>query len=91
MIGLTEIIIAAVSALVVAVGIRLWRRRSDPELNRIGRHDLLMKRAEAYETQSSFLRKTLADYRKHGHLSERQVEQIEKAIERQETAKRTGS
>lgn len=89
MIGFTEIVIAATAALVVGVSIRLWRRRNDPALNRIGRHDLLMKRAEAYEAQSSFLRKTLADYRKHGHLSERQVEQVEKAIERAEARVRS--
>jgi hypothetical protein len=87
MIAWQHVVIAAVAAIVVAVAIRLWRARNDPNRNRIGRHDILMRRAEVFAGTNAFLRKACADYRKSGHLSERQLEAVEKALARLETAK----
>ncbi len=76
----TEFLIFAVAAIVVAVAIRLVRARLK-DAPPIGRHDVLMKRAEANVEESAFLKKACADYRKTGHLSARQVEAVEKALE----------
>jgi hypothetical protein len=75
----------AVVAAVIARIIRA-RMRAAPK---IGDHDVLMKRAEAHVEKSAFLKKASADYRKTGHLSARQVEAVENALARLETAKHT--
>ncbi len=80
MITTTHIIIAVVAAIVVGVAIRLYRARN--ETKPIGQHDALIKRAEPYTEQSAFLRKVCAEYRANRHLSARQVEAIEDALER---------
>ena len=80
MITPTQIIVAVVAALGVGVAIRLYRARNNTKP--IGKHDVLMKRAEAYAEQSPFLRKACRDYRANGHLSARQVEAVEAALER---------
>ena len=91
MIDLQALLIAASAAAVVAIAIRLYRARSAARSPRIGHHDILMKRAEAHVDRSAFLRKACRDYRATGHLSERQVEAVERALERAETAGRRAS
>ena len=82
-----ELGIAMVTAVITAVIVRLYINRNDPARNRIGNHDVLMRRAEAYVDKSGYLKKACADYRKTGHLSARQVEQVEKALARVEPAR----
>ena len=77
----TQIWILVIGAVVAAVVGRLLRARMKGAPP-IGRHDVLMKRAETHADRSPFLKKAFADYRKTGHLSERQVEAVEKALER---------
>ncbi len=79
--------IAIATAVLTAVIVRLYIRRNEPGRNRIGNHDVLMKRAEAHVDKSGFLKKACADYRKTGHLSARQVEQVEKALARVDPAR----
>lgn len=80
---LTQILIATVTAIVVAVGIKLFRawsaRRSQASAHG---HDALMKRAEAHAAQSSFLRTVCRQYRANGHISDRQAEAVAKALAR---------
>jgi hypothetical protein len=71
----TQIWILVIGAVVAAVVGRLLRARLKGGAP-IGRHDILMKRAEVHADKSAFLRKALTDYRKTGHLSERQVEAV---------------
>jgi hypothetical protein len=82
-----DIIIFFVMAVVVAVGIQLYRARRAARSQPVGPHDLLMKRAEAYADESAFLAKACKDYRVTRHLSERQVEAVETALERLERKK----
>jgi hypothetical protein len=83
-INLEAVLIASAAAAVVAIAIRLYRARSAARTRPIGRHDILMKRAEAHIDSNAFLRKACRDYRATGHLSERQVEAVERALERTE-------
>ncbi len=79
----TEYLIAGGAAAVIAIAIRVVRARmkgAPPT----GKHDVLMKRAAAHVDKSAFLKKACADYRATGHLSARQVEGVEKALERVE-------
>ena len=84
--SLTEILIAMCAALVVAVSIRFYRARSakqaPPHV-----HDVLMKRAEAYASESPFLAHLCRQYRMNGHLSERQARTVAKALARLETVR----
>jgi hypothetical protein len=80
-----EFIIAIGAALAVAIVIKLWRAERARNRAPVGKHDVLMKRAAAHEDKSVFLKKALRDYRATGHLSARQVEAVEKALERVES------
>lgn len=91
MINLEAVLIAVAAAAVVAIAIRLFRARSAARTQRIGRHVILMKRAEAHVAKNAFLRKACRDYRATGHLSERQVEAVERALERAEATGRRAS
>jgi len=81
------IIIFFVMAVVVAVGIQLYRARRAARSERIGQHDDLMKRAEAHADRSAFLAKACKEYRANRHLSPRQLEAVEDALERLERKK----
>lgn len=83
MIQWTEILIAAGAAIVVAVGIRIYRARAaarDRAPTHI--HEGLMKRAEALADESPFLRKVSAEFKANRHISNRQAEAVKKAIAR---------
>jgi hypothetical protein len=80
-------VIFFVMAVVVAVGIQLYRARRAARSERVGRHDLLMKRAEAHADGNAFLAKACKDYRANRHLSPRQIEAVETALERLERKK----
>lgn len=82
-----DIIIFVVMAVVVAVGIQFYRARRTAKSEPIGQHDLLMKRAEAHADGSAFLRKACKEYRANRHLSPRQLEAVETALERLERKK----
>jgi hypothetical protein len=90
-IDLQALLIAASAAAVVAIAIRLFRARSAARNQPIGRHDILMQRAQAHVAKSAFLRKACRDYRATGHLSDRQVEAVERALERTEAPGRRAS
>ncbi len=83
---LTEILIAMSVALVVAVSIRFYRARSakqaPPHV-----HDVLMRRAEVYASESPFLAHLCRQYRTNGHLSDRQAKTVARAIARLETGR----
>lgn len=72
--------IAVGTGLALALAVRLYRARKNTKP--IGQHDALIKRAEAFAERSPFLRKACRDYRANRHLSPRQVEAIENALER---------
>ncbi|MBN9088945.1 MAG: hypothetical protein J0J01_18720 [Reyranella sp.] len=82
-----DIVIFFVMAVVVAVGIQLYRARRAARSERTGPHDLLMKRAQAHADGSAFLAKACKEYRANRHLSARQVEAVETALERLERKK----
>jgi len=82
-----DIIIFTVMAVVVAFGIQFYRARRAARGERIGQHDVLMKRAEAHADRSAFLAKACKDYRANRHLSPRQLEAVEDALERLERKK----
>ncbi len=80
-----EIAIFAGAALIVGVSIQLvraWlaRRNAAPT----GIHDQLIKQAEAYAERSPFLKTVCRQYRKNGHISERQADAVATAIARLE-------
>ncbi len=80
-----EIAIFAGAALIVGVSIQLvraWlaRRNAAPT----GIHDQLIKQAEAYAERSPFLKTVCKQYRKNGHISERQADAVATAIARLE-------
>jgi hypothetical protein len=83
---LTQVLIAMGVALVVAVAIRVYQARSakqpPPHV-----HDVLMKRAEVYASESPFLAHLCRQYRTNGHLSDRQAKTVAKAIARLEAAR----
>lgn len=83
MIQWTEILIAAGTAMVVAIGIRLYRARAAARAGGPAHiHEALMKRAEALADESPFLRKVSAEFKANGHISNRQAEAAKKAIAR---------
>ena len=83
MIQWTEIVIAATAAIVVAVGIRIWRaRQAARERGPAHIHEALMKRAETLADRSPFLRKVSAEFKANGHISNRQADAVKKAIAR---------
>jgi hypothetical protein len=80
---LTQMLIATVAAIVVAVAIKLYRARSERQSRgAIHPHDALMKQAEAHAGQSSFLRNVCREYKANGHVSDRQAEAVAKALAR---------
>ena len=83
---LTEILIAAGTAFVVAIAIRFYRARSAARSEPPHVHDVLMKRAQAYADESPFLAHLCRQYRTNRHLSERQAKTVARAIERLERA-----
>lgn len=80
---LTQILIAVGAAAVVAIAIRLFRarlaNRAPPHV-----HEALMKRAQAYASESPFLARLCRQYQANGHLSDRQARTVEKALARLE-------
>ena len=83
MIGWTEIAIAVVSAVIVAVVVRIFRARADARNRGPAHiHEPLMKRAEAFAEQSPFLRKVCREFKANGHISNRQAEAVRKALTR---------
>ncbi len=84
----TELLIAIGFGLFFAVVARLVRRRFfPPKRGPRHVHEILMQRAEANAGHSAFLRKICSDYKKNGHLSERQASGIEKALARIDDAR----
>ena len=79
----TEILIAVITATVVAIAIRLYRaRRGAGDRRPVHVHDALMKQAEILAGQSPFLAKVCRDYRANGHISARQADAVAKALRR---------
>jgi hypothetical protein len=80
---LTQMAIATVAAIVVAVAIKLYRARSERRSRGPAHvHGPLMKRAEAHAAQSPFLRNVCREYKANGHISDRQAEAVAKALAR---------
>ena len=84
---LTQLLIAAGAAFVVAMAIRLFRARSARNRTPPHVHDLLMKRAQAYTSESPFLAHLCRQYQTNGHLSDRQAKTVAKALARLEASK----
>jgi len=84
---LTQLLIAAGAAFVVAMAIRLFRARSARNRTPPHVHDLLMKRAQTYSSESPFLAHLCRQYRTNGHLSDRQARTVAKALTRLEASK----
>ena len=83
MISWTEIAIAVVTAVIVAVVIRIFRARADARNRGPAHiHEPLMKRAETFADQSPFLRKVCREFQANGHISNRQAEAVRKALAR---------
>ena len=80
---LTQMAIATVAAIVVAVAIKLYRARSERQRRGPAHiHGPLMKRAETHAAQSPFLRNVCREYKANGHISDRQAEAVAKALAR---------
>ncbi len=80
---MTEFLIVAGSAFVVALAVRLIRariaaRKRPPDHI----HGALMKQAAAHADKSPFLRKVCREFEANSHISDRQAEQVAKALER---------
>jgi hypothetical protein len=83
MIQWTEILIAAGAAMVMAIGIRIYRARAVArERGPAHIHEALMRRAEALADQSPFLHKVSREFKANGHISNRQADAVKKAIAR---------
>ena len=81
--NLTGILIAACSAMLVAVIIRVVRAHRAGHGRRPAHiHEPLMKRAEAYADESPFLRNVCREFKANGHISNRQAEAVKRAIAR---------
>lgn len=79
----TDILIVIAVATVVAIAIRVVRRKiADRNLPPIHIHDNLMKRAEIHSVDSPFLKKICREYKANGHISNRQAASVEKAVAR---------
>ena len=78
----TELAIITGFAMVVAVGIQLFRayqaRRGAPTHI----HGALMKRAEGFADRSPFLRNVCREFKANGHISDRQADAVRKALDR---------
>lgn len=84
---MTQFLIVAVVGLAVGIGIRVVRARLAAR-NRAPAHahGALMKRAEAHAEKSPFLRNICREFNANGHISDRQAEQVAKALARMEEA-----
>ena len=83
---LTEILIVVVTALIVAIAVKIFRARRDArDRGPAHIHEALMKRAELYAERSPFLRKVVLEFKANGHVSNRQAEAVEKALKRFES------
>lgn len=82
---MTQLLIVVVVGLAVGIGIRIVRARLAAR-NRAPAHihGLLMKRAEAHAGKNPFLRNVCREFKANGHISDRQAEQVEKALARLE-------
>ena len=81
--NLTEILIAAGSAMLVVVVTRVVRaRRAEHNRRPAHIHEPLMKRAAAYADKSPFLRNVCREFKANGHISNRQAEAVKRAIAR---------
>lgn len=82
---MTQLLIVAVVGVTVGIAIRIVRARLAAR-NRAPAHihGLLMKRAEAYADKSPFLRNVCREFKANGHISDRQAEQVAKALARLE-------
>lgn len=80
---MTQLLIVVVVGLTVGIGIRFVRARLAAR-NRAPTHvhGLLMKRAEAHADKSPFLRNVCREFKANGHISDRQAEQVAKALAR---------
>lgn len=79
----TDILIVIAVATVVAIAIRVVRRKiANRNLPPIHIHDSLMKRAEIHSVDSPFLKKICREYKANGHISNRQAASVEKAVAR---------
>ena len=79
----TEILIAAIAAVFMAVTIRIIRaRRAKRDRGPSHIHEPLMTRAGAYADRSAFLRKVCGEFKANGHISNRQAEAVREAIRR---------
>ena len=85
--SLLEISIAAGTAGIVAVGIKLWRARHAGRSAPLSALDALMKRAEAHAEESPFLRTVSRQYKTGGHISKRQIDSVTRALARLEDRK----
>ena len=82
----TEILIAAGVAVVVAVGIRVFRaRQAARDRGPAHIHEALMKRAESVADKSPFLQTICREFKANGHISNRQAEAVKKALARIES------
>ncbi len=80
---LTEILIVIVTALVVAIVVRMFRLRRDARARGPAHiHEALMKRAELHTERSAFLKKVVLEFKANGHVSNRQAEAVEEALKR---------
>lgn len=80
-----DILILAIVTVIVAATVFFLRHRANRPPP--SEHDALMKRAEAHAEKSPFLKNMCRQYKANGHLSRRQVEQIEKALARLENGR----
>ncbi len=79
----TDILIVIAVATVVAIAIRVVRRKiANRNLLPLHIHDNLMKRAEIHSVDSPFLKKICREYKANGHISNRQAASVEKAVAR---------
>jgi hypothetical protein len=81
--GIVIFVVAAVLAAAAGIWLRRRLNRRPPSEN-----EMLMKRAESHAGKSPFLRNMCRQFRANGHLSRRQIAQIEKALARLENGRR---
>jgi len=80
---LTEILIVVVTALIVAIAVKIFRARRDARNRGPAHiHEALMKRAELHADRSPVLRKVVSEFKANGHVSNRQAEAVAKALKR---------
>jgi hypothetical protein len=80
-----DMLIFAIVTVIVAATVFFLRRRAGRPPP--GEHEALMKRAETHAGKNAFLRNMCRQYKASGHLSQRQAEQVEKALARLENGR----